>query len=120
MLSGAFRKHVEEQAERRKMLDNKKVVALEALAKASDAMVERVNSGVAEVFHNQRALEVESHALQQETQRFVKQTNQWLHLMEGFNNALKDLGDVEYIAQTLEADMQHITTSLEFITRPAT
>ena len=32
----------------------------------------------------------------------------------------QDLGDVEYIAQTLEADMQHITTSLEFITRPAT
>lgn len=44
---------------------------------------------------------------------FAKQSQQWLQLIEGFSSALKELGDVENWARSIEADMQVMTYSLE-------
>jgi GCN5-like protein 1 (GCN5L1) len=45
--------------------------------------------GVAEVFKNQKKIEGEAKKLQAHTVRFVRQTDKWLDLIEGFNSALK-------------------------------
>ena len=44
----------------------------------------------------------------------MKQTNNWVQLMDGFHKALKDLGDLEQWAKTIEADMKTVTATLEY------
>ncbi len=56
--------------------------------------------------------QAEVRALQQNTQRFNKQTAQWLQTVETFNTALKELGDVELWVRNIEAEMAAITTKL--------
>jgi hypothetical protein len=54
-------------------------------------MVDSVNIGVSKVFTNQKKIEVQAVQLQTQTERFSKQTAQWLQLIEGFNQSLKVL-----------------------------
>ena len=44
---------------------------------------------------------------------FSKQTQQWLHLIDNFSSALKELGDLENWARTIEKDMNSCTAALE-------
>lgn len=44
---------------------------------------------------------------------FAKQTQQWLQLIDNFSSALKELGDVENWARSIESDMQVIQSTLE-------
>lgn len=59
--------------------------------KVSACMVDSVNIGVSKVFTNQKKIEVQAVQLQTQTERFSKQTAQWLQLIEGFNQSLKVL-----------------------------
>eukprot|EP00694_Reclinomonas_americana_P001921 EC786869.1.p1 GENE.EC786869.1~~EC786869.1.p1 ORF type:complete len:121 (+),score=46.99 EC786869.1:39-401(+) len=120
MLTALYKQHQVDQQKRRQGLEQRRHAALLAVASASDDVLDRVTRGANEVFQNQRALEAESQALQQEAVRFSRQTVQWLTLLDQFNASLKDLGDVEHWAQSLKNDMKLVTTSLEFITRPST
>eukprot|EP00908_Phaeocystis_cordata_P012539 Transcript_23513.p2 GENE.Transcript_23513~~Transcript_23513.p2 ORF type:complete len:145 (-),score=51.19 Transcript_23513:81-515(-) len=87
--------------------------AMESVGAATTAAMDTVNVGVATVWHNQQQLEAEARALQQQAQRFNKQTAQWLTTFQSFHQSLKALGDVENWARTIEADMAFINSSLE-------
>ncbi len=52
-------------------------------------LMDAVNSGVANVFTNQKKLEQEARTLQAQTTRFSKQTAQWVTMIDQFNQALK-------------------------------
>lgn len=109
-------------------------------------MVDSVNIGVSKVFTNQKKIEVQAVQLQTQTERFSKQTAQWLQLIEGFNQSLKvasfspqvgaflrlptlrfgthalrcgdqEIGDIESWARTIEADMRQIAANLEYVHR---
>ena len=75
--------------------------------------MDALNNGVATVWHNQQQLEAEGRALQQNTQRFAKQTSQWLATCNAFSQALKELGDTENWAKSIEADMMFISAAME-------
>lgn len=85
--------------------------------KVSACMVDSVNIGVSKVFTNQKKIEVQAVQLQTQTERFSKQTAQWLQLIEGFNQSLKEIGDIESWARTIEADMRQIAANLEYVHR---
>ena len=65
-------------------------------------------------YSNQRALENEAKLLQQHVNQFSKQTTQWMTMLENFNTALKELGDVENWARTIEADITTVASALEY------
>lgn len=42
-------------------------------------------------------------------------SNQWISMVDNFNQALKEIGDVENWAERIEADMHSISQGLEFV-----
>jgi len=96
-----------------RLAERLKKEAMESVGAATTAAMDTVNMGVATVWHNQQQLEAEARQLQQQAQRFNAQTGQWLSTFQSFHQSLKELGDVENWARTIEADMAFINSSLE-------
>lgn len=69
---------------------------------------------MAQAYLNQKKLDAEAKQLHQSAIVFSKQTSQWLSLIDNFNSALKELGDVENWTRTIENDICNITTTLEY------
>lgn len=69
---------------------------------------------VAQAYLNQKKLDAEAKQLQTSATNFAKQTQSWLHLVESFSSALKEIGDVENWARSIEGDMRTIATALEY------
>lgn len=72
---------------------------------------------VAQAYLNQKKLDAEAKQLHTSAGSFAKQTQQWVGLVESFSGALKELGDVENWAKTIEADVRTITVALENVYR---
>lgn len=64
---------------------------------------------------NQKRLDTEAKRLQMNVSQFARQTTQWLKLVENFNQALKELGDVENWSRSIETDMRTIASALEYV-----
>ena len=47
--------------------------------------------------------------------RVFLQTQNWVQLVDGFNDKLKELGDIENWSRTIETDMMTLSSSLEYI-----
>lgn len=62
---------------------------------------------------NQKRLDAEAKQLHSSAINFSKQTSQWINLVDSFTSALKELGDVENWAKTIEGDVRTITIALE-------
>jgi biogenesis of lysosome-related organelles complex 1 subunit 1 len=75
--------------------------------------VDHLNIGVAQAYLNQKRLDQEAKNLNINANNFNKQTREWTQLIENFTGSLKELGDVENWARTIEKDMKTITASLE-------
>ena len=72
------------------------------------------SSSVESAYNNQRQLETEAKQLQNNISRLTKQTQQWISMIDSFNHALKELGDVENWARAIETDMVAIASALEY------
>ncbi|XP_022178033.1 biogenesis of lysosome-related organelles complex 1 subunit 1 [Myzus persicae] len=114
MLSSLVKEHQVKQAARKENQDIKRKEAVNAANELTNALVEHLNVGVAQAYLNQKKLDAEAKQLHQSAIVFSKQTSQWLSLIDNFNSALKELGDVENWTRTIENDMQNITTTLEY------
>ncbi|KAF6209926.1 hypothetical protein GE061_015680 [Apolygus lucorum] len=114
MLSSLAKEHHAKQLARKEAQEEKRKEALTAASNLTQALVDHLNVGVAQAYLNQKRLDAEAKHLHQNAANFAKNTQQWLVLVEGFSNALKELGDVENWAQTIENDMKTITCALEY------
>ena len=65
----------------------------------------------------QRKIDHEARLLQANASKFGKQTAQWIKLVDQFNSALKEIGDVRNWAATIEADLVHVCEVLERVQR---
>jgi len=68
---------------------------------------------VAQAYLNQKRLDAEAKQLHVGATNFAKQTHQWLQLIDNFSSALKELGNVENWARSIEGDMQVVQQTLE-------
>lgn len=70
-------------------------------------------NSVAQAYLNQKKIEEEVKQLHYNMSQFSKQTQQWVTLIEGFNGALKQIGDLENWSRIMENDMKFISEVLE-------
>ncbi len=69
---------------------------------------------VAQAYLNEKKLDTEARQLQQNAANFSRQAQQWLHLVENFSSALKEVGDVENWARSIQNDLKMAETALEY------
>ena len=117
MLSRMVKEHQDRQAAFREQQERRRKAASASVQKCTNAMVDSLNAGVEKAYENQKKLDHEAKALQAHSARYVKQTTQWLNLVEGFHKNMKSLGDLEQWAKTIEADMQTVVATLEYAYR---
>lgn len=117
MLSRMVKEHQDKQAAFREEQEKKRKAAVAAVQKCTGAMVDSLNASVERAYENQRKLDKEAKALQSHSAKYVKQTAQWLSLVEGFHKNLKSLGDLEQWAKTIESDMQTVVGTLDYAYR---
>uniref|UniRef100_A0A1E1WDY5 Biogenesis of lysosome-related organelles complex 1 subunit 1 n=1 Tax=Pectinophora gossypiella TaxID=13191 RepID=A0A1E1WDY5_PECGO len=113
MLSSLIKEHQAKQAAKRVVQEQKRKECIVAANDLTQALVDHLNVGVAQAYLNQKKLDAEAKLLHQGAINFAKQTQQWLALVENFSSALKEIGDVENWARSIENDMKIITDTLE-------
>lgn len=114
MLSSLVKEHQTKQQFRKEDQEKKRKEAVAAASAMTHSLIDHLNVKVAQAYLNQKKLDSEAKQLHINATQFAKQTVQWLHLVENFNQALKELGDVENWAQSIEADMRTISNALEY------
>ncbi|KAK5645547.1 hypothetical protein RI129_006847 [Pyrocoelia pectoralis] len=113
MLSSMVKEHQVRQSAKKESQENKRKEAVLAASNLTQALVDHLNVGVAQAYLNQKRLDAEAKQLHASAISFSKQTGQWLNLVETFSSALKELGDVENWAKSIEGDVRTITIALE-------
>ncbi|GFT33636.1 biogenesis of lysosome-related organelles complex 1 subunit 1 [Nephila pilipes] len=114
MLSSIVKEHQSKQSVKRDELEKKRKDAAVAASTLTSALVDHLNVGVAQAYLNQKRLDYESKQLNANITTFAKQTTQWLQLVENFSQVLKEIGDVENWAKSIENDMNTISSALEY------
>ncbi|XP_011314792.1 biogenesis of lysosome-related organelles complex 1 subunit 1 [Fopius arisanus] len=114
MLSSIVKEHQSKQHARKELQEQKRKEAIQAANNLTQALVDHLNVGVAQAYLNQKKLDAEAKQLQQSATTFAKQTHSWLTLVESFSSALKEIGDAENWARSIEGDMRTIATALEY------
>jgi len=99
---------------KKEIQERKKREASAAAALFAHSLVDHLNTGVAQAYVNQKKLDTETKILQANVTQFAKQTTQWLKLIEDFNQALKEIGDLENWSRSIETDMKTVSSALEY------
>ena len=114
MLSNLLKDHQQRSALRKELQEQRRSEALGAAQNLTHALVDHLNVGVAQAYLNQKRLDAEAKQLHSHASNFAKQTQQWLHLVDQFNSTLKELGEVESWAKSIEIDMKTVSSALEY------
>ena len=114
MLSSLVKEHQARHQVRKDQQEIKRKEALSAANNLTTALVDHLNVGVAQAYLNQKRLDSEAKQLHLNASNFSKQTASWLTLIESFNKSLKEVGDVESWAKSIENDMRAVSSTLEY------
>ncbi|KAI9010964.1 biogenesis of lysosome-related organelles complex-1 subunit 1 [Phycomyces nitens] len=114
-LGQLLKSHQQKQADNKRQNDQLRRECAKTMNELTDRLTDEVNQGVSEIFGRQKELEFESRKLGVQTGRYMKQTKQWVALVDDFNGALKELGDVKHWAELMEHDMRTVMATLEFV-----
>eukprot|EP00918_Siedleckia_nematoides_P064199 GHVU01139577.1.p1 GENE.GHVU01139577.1~~GHVU01139577.1.p1 ORF type:complete len:135 (-),score=44.29 GHVU01139577.1:552-956(-) len=117
MLSALVKESQAKQAKLKALNDSNRKEALAATESVANLMTDSVQESVNEVYAAQNKLEKEVKGLQTNTAHFAKQTYQWLEMIKSFNGSLKDCGDFQNWAKTVEWDMRNIASALDYVQR---
>mmetsp|Transcript_68628 Transcript_68628/g.143201 ORF Transcript_68628/g.143201 Transcript_68628/m.143201 type:complete len:159 (-) Transcript_68628:55-531(-) len=117
MLSSLVKDYQSKQAKLKEINDQNRREALGATETVANMMSDTVTCNVDEVFAAQKKLEKEVKGLQTNTSHFAKQTRQWVEMIDEFNTNLKEVGDFQNWAKTVEWEMKHIASCLEYVAK---
>lgn len=117
MLSAIVKESQAKQAKIKSINDRNRKEALAATESVANLMTDNVQESVNEVYAAQNKLEKEVKGLQTNTAHFAKQTYQWLEMIKTFNGSLKECGDFQNWAKTVEWDMRNIASALDYVQR---
>ncbi|XP_071803742.1 biogenesis of lysosome-related organelles complex 1 subunit 1-like [Asterias amurensis] len=114
MLASMLKEHQSKQSSKKDQQEKRRKEATASAIAVTKALVGNVNNRVSMAYSNEKRLDTEARHLQSNAAQFAKQSMQWLSLIESFNTALKELGDVENWAKSIEVDMHTISSALEY------
>nr|XP_002122157.1 biogenesis of lysosome-related organelles complex 1 subunit 1-like [Ciona intestinalis] len=115
MLSSMLKDHRVKQRHLKDAQEKRRQEAVSSLYKFNEGIMASINSRVSAAYVNQCQLDNEMKQLEVQTSRFNKLTTQWASELNSFHNALKEIGDVENWALSIESDLRLVTESLEYI-----
>lgn len=114
-LTSMMREHALRSLHLKERAEKAKKDALAAAVVVSDLLVDTLNGDVQKSFLNEKQIAIEAQALAGTVQRFVKQTNQWLTIVNAFDVALKEIGDFENWIKVMEYDCESIANAIRHV-----
>ncbi|KAJ1735446.1 hypothetical protein LPJ72_001874 [Coemansia sp. Benny D160-2] len=114
-LSEIVREHQTTQLEHRRGTEQLRRDAIRDIGDLCDAATTSLSTQLTRVLDNQREIESLSHDCAQLVQQHARSTAKWTRLVDQFNGALKELGDVCNWAQVIERDMLDVAATLELV-----
>ena len=91
--------------------------AMDAVSGLTEALVDTVNSGVVDVFENQKRIEEEARALKVKSAKFASVTSEWVRIVQGFDAELREIGDFEGWIKAMEFDLNNLTGMMEDVAK---
>lgn len=114
-LSNLVKEHTAAQTKLREKNDLKRQQTLDSLRDVQKSLVLETNQGIVQIFFNQQQLESESKRMHAQSQKFAKQSANWITMYTQLNTAVKELGDVANWADHIHQDVQSLVKSVDFI-----
>ena len=90
---------------------------MDAVSGLTEALVDTVNSGVVDVFENQKRIEEEARALKVKSAKFARVTSEWVRIVQGFDAELREIGDFEGWIKAMEFDLNNLAGVMEDVAK---
>ncbi|KAI8322392.1 GCN5L1-domain-containing protein [Martensiomyces pterosporus] len=114
-LSDILRDHQASQLEQRRTTEQLRKEAVQDIGDLCDTATTSLSAQVGQVLDNQKKIESLARDSAHLVQQHARSTAKWTKLVDQFNGALKELGDVRNWAQVIERDMLDVAATLEIV-----
>mgnify|MGYP001967710447 FL=1 len=87
--------------------------ALASVSGLTEQVVDAVNAGTVEVFENQKRVEEQARELRRKGAKFAGVTSEWVRIVRGFDDDLREIGDFEGWIKRVELDLNNLTQAMK-------
>ena len=114
MMSQTMKRYQTKQSIQRDLQEVRRKEVQQLCTQLNVLLVDKMNSRVEGAYINQKKLQGHTRQLQYNSANLQRQSEQWLKLLDNFNEALKEIGDVSNWAKSLENEMTKISHTLAY------
>ncbi|KAJ2718548.1 hypothetical protein GGI07_005701 [Coemansia sp. Benny D115] len=114
-LSDILRDHQSAHHEHKRATEQLRKDAVRDIGDLCDTATTSLSAQLTRVLTNQREIEALSRDCAHLVQQHVRSSTKWVKMVDQFNGALKELGDVRNWAQVIERDMLDVAATLEIV-----